>query len=61
MVNLALDPSFDENARNAILTLSDFIDSTELPTLDTNIELTGYDDFIARCNELISASGMTAE
>ena len=61
LVNLALDPSFDENARNAILTLSDFIGSTELPTLDTNIELTGYDDFIARCNELISASGMTAE
>lgn len=61
LVNLALDPSFDENARNAILTLSDFIGSTELPTLDTGIELTGYDDFIARCNELISASGMTAE
>ena len=61
LINLALDPSFDENARNAILTLSDFIGSTELPTLDANIELTGYDDFIARCNELISASGMTAE
>ena len=61
LVNLALDPSFDEDARNAILTLSDFIMETELPTLEAGVELTGQEDFIARCNELIIASGMTAE
>ena len=61
LVNLALDPNFDEDARNAILTLSDFIMDTDLPDLEAGVELTGQEDFITRCNELIKASGMTAE
>lgn len=61
LVNLALDPSFDEDARNAILTLSDFIMDTDLPDLEAGVELTGQEDFITRCNDLIKASGMTAE
>lgn len=61
LVNLALDPNFDEDARNAILTLSDFIMDTDLPDLEAGVELTGQEDFITRCNDLIKASGMTAE
>lgn len=61
LVNLALDPNLDEDARNAILTLSDFIMDTDLPDLKAGVELTGQEDFITRCNELIKASGMTAE
>ena len=61
LVNLALDESFDEDARNAILTLSDFIGETELPELGASVELTGQEDFISRCNELIKVSGMTSE
>lgn len=61
LVNLALDPSFDEDARNAILTLSDFIMNTDLPDLEAGVELTGQEDFITRCNDLIKVSGMTAE
>lgn len=61
LVNLALDESFDEDARNAILTLSDFIGETELPELEAGVELTGQEDFISRCNELIKVSGMTSE
>lgn len=61
LVNLALDPNFDEDARNAILTLSDFIMDTNLPDLEAGVELTGQEDFITRCNALIKASGMTAE
>lgn len=61
LVNLALDPNFDEDARNAILTLSDFIMDTDLPALKAGVELTGQEDFITRCNELIKVSGMTAE
>lgn len=61
LVNLALDPNFDEDARNAILTLSDFIIDTDLPDLEAGVELTGQEDFITRCNDLIKASGMTAE
>ena len=61
LVNLALDPSFDEDARNAILTLSDFIMDTDLPDLEAGVELTGQEDFITRCNDLIKASGMTAD
>lgn len=61
LVNLALDPNFDEDARNAILTLSDFIMDTNLPDLEAGVELTGQEDFITRCNDLIKASGMTAE
>ena len=61
LINLALDPNFDEDARNAILTLSDFIMDTDLPALKAGVELTGQEDFITRCNELIKVSGMTAE
>ena len=61
LVNLALDPNFDDDARNAILTLSDFIMDTDLPDLEAGVELTGQEDFITRCNDLIKASGMTAE
>lgn len=61
LVNLALDPNFDEDARNAILTLSDFIMDADLPDLEAGVELTGQEDFITRCNDLIKASGMTAE
>lgn len=61
LVNLALDPNFDEDARNAILTLSDFIMGTDLPDLEAGVELTGQEDFITRCNDLIKASSMTAE
>lgn len=61
LVNLALDPNFDEDARNAILTLSDFIMDTDLPDLEAGVKLTGQEDFITRCNDLIKVSGMTAE
>jgi hypothetical protein len=61
LVNLALEPNFDEDARNAILTLSDFIMDTDLPDLEAGVELTGQEDFITRCNDLIKVSGMTAE
>jgi hypothetical protein len=50
----------DEAARNAILTLSDFIGGYELPSLEAGVELNDG-DFIARCNELINASKMTSE
>lgn len=61
LVNLALDPNLDEDARNAILTLSDFIMDADLPDLEAGVELTGQEDFITRCNDLIKASGMTAK
>ena len=62
LVNLALDPNnnFSEDAINAILTLSDFIEGYELPKLNAG-DILDDQEFIARCNELIAASGMTAE
>ena len=62
LVNLALDPdnNFSEDAINAILTLADFIEGYELPKLNAG-DILDDQEFIARCNELIAASGMTAE
>ena len=62
LVNLALDPdnNFSEDAINSILTLADFIEGYELPKLNTG-DILDDQEFIARCNELIAASGMTAE
>ena len=62
LVNLALDPNnnFSEDAVNAILTLADFIEGYELPKLNAG-DILDDQEFIARCNELIAASGMTAE
>ena len=61
LVNLALqEPPIDELARNAILTLSDFIANYDLPKLNIN-EVLDDQEFINRCNDLIKASGMTAQ
>lgn len=48
-------------AQQAIDSLYNLIDSTDLPNLEAGVELQGYDDFIASCNDLIAASGMTSE
>lgn len=40
---------------------ADVINDIDLPALEAGVELTGYGDFITKCNDLIAASGMTAD
>ena len=41
--------------------LGDLIKNTELPSLEAGVQLEGYDDFIAQCNQLIADAGLTSD
>ena len=58
LVQVATEADTNE-AYQAIMNLNDFINDYDLPTLEAGVSL---DDsqFIAKCNEMIAASGMTA-
>lgn len=53
-----IDLGIDESTINGF---ADVINDVDLPALKAGVELTGYGDFIAKCNDLIAASGMTAD
>ncbi len=57
LINLGLDPE----AQNIVNDFANELENWELPTLEAGVELTGQDDFIAACQEMINASGMTAD
>lgn len=57
LVNLDLDPEGEKIVTDFANKLGDW----ELPTLEAGVELTGQDEFIAACQEMINASGMTAD
>lgn len=57
LVNLDLDPEGEKIVTDFANKLGDW----ELPTLEAGVELTGQDDFIAACQEMINTSGMTAD
>lgn len=57
LINLGLDPE----AQNIVNNFANELENWELPTLEAGVELTGQDDFIAACQEMINASGMTAD
>lgn len=57
LVNLDLDPEGEKIVTDFANKLGDW----ELPTLEAGVELTGQDEFIAACQEMINTSGMTAD
>lgn len=60
IVNIKADGDTESvvEARNK---LGDLIKNTELPSLEAGVQLEGYDDFIAQCNQLIADAGLTSD
>lgn len=57
LINLGLDPE----AQNIVNDFANELENWDLPPLEAGVELTGQDDFIAACQQMIDASHMTAD